>query len=35
VKAWGPQHSLTLRTVNNFGNLYFDQDKLDEAEKMY
>jgi hypothetical protein len=30
-----PEHTLTLATVNNFGLLYANQGKLDEAEKMY
>jgi tetratricopeptide (TPR) repeat protein len=34
-KAWGPDHTSTLTTVNNLGTLYADQGKLDEAEKMY
>ena len=34
-KAWGPEHTLTLNTVNNLGLLYADQGKLAEAEKMY
>ncbi|KAN0075668.1 HET domain containing protein [Elaphomyces granulatus] len=34
-KALGPDHILTLSTVNNLGLLYADQGKLDEAEKMY
>ena len=34
-KAWGPEHTSTLRTVNNLGLLYADQGKLAEAEKMY
>jgi tetratricopeptide (TPR) repeat protein len=34
-KAWGPDHTSTLDTVNNLGNLYADQGKLEEAEKMY
>ena len=33
--AQGPDHTSTLDTVNNLGVLYVDQDKLDEAEKMY
>jgi hypothetical protein len=33
-KAWGPDHTSTLDTVNNF-LLYADQGKLDEAKKMY
>jgi tetratricopeptide (TPR) repeat protein len=34
-KAWGPDHTSTLDTVNNLGLLYKSQGKLDEAEKMY
>ncbi|KAI9889394.1 MAG: hypothetical protein M1814_005330 [Vezdaea aestivalis] len=34
-KAWGPDHTSTLDTVNNLGNLYSDQGKLAEAEAMY
>src|SRR6267378_13072 len=34
-RAWGPDHTSTLDTVNNVGLLYSDQGKLDEAEKMY
>jgi tetratricopeptide (TPR) repeat protein len=34
-KAWSPDHTSTLDTVNNLGVLYADQGKLDEAEKMY
>ena len=34
-KAWGPDHTSTLDTVNNLGNLYADQGKLVEAEEMY
>ncbi|RYO80968.1 hypothetical protein DL762_007374 [Monosporascus cannonballus] len=34
-KALGPDHTLTLNTVNNLGSLYKDQGKLKEAEKMY
>ena len=34
-KAWGPEHTSTLDTVNNLGNLYPDQGKMAEAEKMY
>ena len=34
-KAWGPEHTITLITVNNLGNLYIDQGKITEAEKMY
>ncbi len=31
----GPDHILTLNTVNNLGTLYSNQGKLAEAEKMY
>jgi len=34
-EALGPKHTSTLMTVNNLGNLYADQGKLGEAEKMY
>jgi tetratricopeptide (TPR) repeat protein len=34
-KALGPDHTSTLITVNNLGNLYRDQGKLAEAEQMY
>ena len=34
-KAWGPEHTSTLSTVNNLGLLYADLGRLDEAEKMY
>jgi Tfp pilus assembly protein PilF len=34
-KAWGPDHTSTLNTVNNLGLLYADQGKLAEAEQMY
>jgi tetratricopeptide (TPR) repeat protein len=34
-KAWGPEHTSTLDTVNNLGLLYDDQGKLDEAEQIY
>ncbi|KAG4427552.1 hypothetical protein IFR05_016963, partial [Cadophora sp. M221] len=33
-EALGPDHTSTLSTVNNLGNLYADQGKLAEAEKM-
>jgi len=33
-KALGANHISTLNTVNNLGNLYGDQDKLDQAEHM-
>lgn len=31
-KVWGPEHTLTLRTINNLGLLYADQGKMAEAE---
>jgi hypothetical protein len=34
-KAWGPEHTSTLDTVNHLGNLYTDQGKIVEAEEMY
>lgn len=34
-KALGPDHTSTLSTVNNLGNLYKAQGRLKEAEKMY
>lgn len=34
-KELGPDHTLTLQTVNGLGNLYKDQDRLGEAEAMY
>ena len=34
-KAWGPEHTSTLNTVNNLGLLYAVLGRLDEAEKMY
>ena len=34
-KAWGPEHTSTLDTVNNLGLLYADQGKMQEAEAMY
>jgi tetratricopeptide (TPR) repeat protein len=33
-KAWGPEHTLTLETVNNLGSLYAKLGRLDKAEKM-
>jgi hypothetical protein len=27
-KAWGPEHTSTLNTVNNLGNLYANQGEL-------
>ncbi len=34
-KAWGPEHTSTLDTVNNLGALYWNQGKMKEAEDMY
>jgi Tfp pilus assembly protein PilF len=34
-KAWGPEHTSTLATVNNLASLYAAQGKLVEAEQMY
>jgi tetratricopeptide (TPR) repeat protein len=34
-EALGPSHTSTLHTINDLGNLYKDQGKLAEAEKMY
>ncbi|KAH8592628.1 hypothetical protein B0O99DRAFT_689484 [Bisporella sp. PMI_857] len=34
-KALGPDHTLTLDTVNNLGNLYTDQGEFKAAEQMY
>jgi tetratricopeptide (TPR) repeat protein len=34
-KAWGPEHTSTLDTVNNLGILYADQGRLEDAETMY
>lgn len=34
-KAWGPDHTLTLDTVNNLGNLYKSLGRLNKAEKIY
>jgi tetratricopeptide (TPR) repeat protein len=34
-KAWGPDHTSRLDTVNNLGLLYAYQGKLVEAEQMY
>ncbi|KAL8695783.1 MAG: hypothetical protein Q9201_007959 [Fulgogasparrea decipioides] len=34
-KAWGLEHTSTLDTVNNLGNLYKAQGKMAEAEEMY
>lgn len=34
-KAWGPEHTSTLNTVNNLGVLYADQGKMAEAEAIF
>jgi tetratricopeptide (TPR) repeat protein len=34
-KALSPDHTSTLNTVQNLGNLYSVQGKLEEAEEMY
>jgi tetratricopeptide (TPR) repeat protein len=34
-KAWGPEHTSTLNTVNNLGILYTDQGRHKDAEMMY
>lgn len=34
-KTLGADHLSTLETVDNLGNLYRDQGKLEEAEQMY
>jgi tetratricopeptide (TPR) repeat protein len=34
-KAWGPEHTSTLSTVNNLRNLYTDQGRMKEAEDIY
>lgn len=34
-KTWGPQHTSTLNTVNNLGNLYRNLGRLEDAEQMY
>ncbi|RAR00817.1 TPR-like protein [Stemphylium lycopersici] len=34
-KAWGPEHTSTLDTVNNLGLLYANLGRLDKAEQMY
>ena len=34
-KACGTEHTSTLDTVNNLGNLYASQGKMAEAEEMY
>jgi tetratricopeptide (TPR) repeat protein len=34
-RAWGAEHTLTLKMVNNLGILYYSQGKIAEAEEMY
>jgi hypothetical protein len=34
-KVHGPDHTSTLKMVHDFGNLFSNQDKLDEVENMY
>ena len=34
-KAWGAEHTSTLKTVTNLGCLYVKQGKMAEAEAMY
>jgi hypothetical protein len=34
-KAWGPDHILTLNTVNNLGLLYAAQGRLQDVEAIY
>ena len=34
-KAWGLEHTSTLDTVNNLGNLYNERGRYKEAEAMY
>ncbi|SLM37286.1 tetratricopeptide repeat domain protein [Lasallia pustulata] len=34
-KAWGPEHTSTLETVNDLGVFYADRGKMAEAEAMY
>ena len=34
-EAWGLEHTSTLDTANNLGNIYKKQDKMVEAEEMY
>lgn len=34
-KAWGLEHTSTLDTVNNLGNLYNERGRHKEAEAMY
>jgi hypothetical protein len=34
-EALGPDHTSTFQTINNLNNLYANQSKLAEAEKMY
>jgi tetratricopeptide (TPR) repeat protein len=34
-KAWGPEHTSTLETINSMGILYRNQGRLEDAERMY
>jgi len=34
-KAWGPDYTSTLNTVNNLGILYHNQGRLEDAEMMF
>ncbi|KFA68901.1 hypothetical protein S40285_09512 [Stachybotrys chlorohalonatus IBT 40285] len=34
-RAWGPEHTSTLSTLNNLGLLYAHQGQLKKAEDMY
>jgi hypothetical protein len=34
-RALGAEHTSTLDTINNLGNLYNNQGKMTEAEAMY
>jgi hypothetical protein len=34
-KAWGPEHTSTLDTVNNLAALYSDQGHLEDADRMH
>ena len=31
----GPEHTSTLHTINNLGNLYYYQGKLEKTKAMY
>ena len=34
-KAWDPEHTSTLDTINNLSHLYSNQGKIKEIENMY